>query len=504
MERAVERIIKALREREKIAIYGDYDVDGTTGAAILYLFFKELGFDPVVIFPHRERDGYGLHAHLLPPLKEQKVSLLISVDCGISAHEACEVAKELGIDVIITDHHEVGPKIPQALAVINPKRPDSAYPFRELAGVGVAFCLLRALRQKLYQKGFFKDENIPNLRRFLDLVALGTIADIVPLRGENRLIAYFGLKELENTSRPGLQALKKIAGLENETLDTNGILFRLAPRINAGGRLKEAALAFKLLITEDPTEANTLAQELHRLNAERQRLEERILREAWEQIKEKWGLKRSSYVLASPNWPSGVIGIVASRLQEALYRPVILLSLREGIAKGSGRSIPEVNLYQCLSLCRDYLRAFGGHPAAAGLKLDLENIASFAEAFEKAVTQHLAGKPPVRQLRIDAWVRIRHLLEPNFLEYYFKLGPFGAEYPEPVFALRNFEIRSSTILKERHLKFYLWQEGLGIPAVYFRFEGNPPSQVRALAASLDFSHFQGRQYLQLRIKDLKA
>ncbi|NPA49561.1 MAG: single-stranded-DNA-specific exonuclease RecJ [Thermodesulfobacteria bacterium] len=504
MEKAVGRIIEAPKKGEKIAIYGDYDVDGTTGAAILYLFLKELGFEPLVVFPHREKDGYGLHAHLLPPLKEQGVSLLISVDCGISAHEACRVAKELGIDVIVTDHHEVGPEIPEAFAVINPKRPESSYPFRELAGVGVAFSLLRALRQRLYQEGFFASGEVPNLRRYLDLVALGTVADIVPLKGENRLIAYFGLKELERTERPGLQALKKVAGLENETLDTNGILFRLAPRINAGGRLKEAALAFRLLVTDDPSEAQSLAEELHRLNAERQRLEERILREAWEQIKNRLGLERASYVLASPDWPSGVIGIVASRLQEALYRPVILLSLGEELAKGSGRSIPEVNLYQCLFECREHLKGFGGHPAAAGLKLSKEDIISFAAAFEEVVSRHLAAAPPVRRLQIDAWVRLRHLLEPNFLENYLKLGPFGPEYPEPVFALRNFEVRTSTILKEKHLKFYLWQEGLGIPAVYFRFEGEPPLQIKALAASLDFSHFQGRQYIQLRVRDLKT
>lgn len=504
MEKAVKRLVKAIKEREKIAIYGDYDVDGTTGAAILYLFFRELGLEPLVIFPHREKDGYGLHAHLLPPLKERGVKLLISVDCGISSHEACQLARQLGLEIIITDHHEVGATLPEALAVVNPKRPDSSYPFRELAGVGVAFCLLRALRRRLYQEGIIRREEVPNLRRYLDLVALGTVADIVPLKGENRLISYFGLQELEKTEREGLKALKKIAGLENGSLDTHSILFRLAPRINAGGRLKEASLAFRLLVTHDPSEADTLAQELHRLNAERQRLEERILREAWEQIKERWGTERASYVLASPDWPLGVIGIVASRLQEALYRPVILLSLAEGLARGSGRSIPGVNLYQCLWECRKHLKAFGGHPAAAGLKLKPEKISDFVEAFEEVVARHFEKGPPLRRLQVDAWVRLRHLLEPSFLENFLKLGPFGPEYPEPVFALRNFEVRTATILKEKHLKLHLWQEGLSIPAVYFRFEGEPPPQIRALAASLDFSPFQGRQYLQLRIKDLKS
>ncbi len=503
MEKAVFRLKEAIKRNEKIAIYGDYDVDGVSGAAILYLFLKELGLEPEVIFPHRERDGYGFHAHLLPPLVAQGVTLLLTVDCGITSHEACKRAQELGLEVIITDHHEVPEELPPALAVINPKRRENRYPFRDLAGVGVAFALIRALRQALYQEGFF-GSHVPNLKRYLDLVALGTIADIVPLRGENRLIAYFGLYELENTLRPGLKALKKVAGLEEGPLDSDGILFRLAPRLNASGRLKEASLAFELLITEDEKRAEELATELHRLNAERQRIEERVLKEALTQIKERLGFKREAFVLFEKDWPLGVIGIVASRLQETFYRPVILLSLKDGLARGSGRSIPEVNLYRCLAACQTYLEGFGGHPAAAGLKLDPEKIDDFALAFEEAVKQALGGEAPKRKLMVDAWVRLKHILDPLFLEHYAKLGPFGPDYPEPLFALKGFEVRTTALVKDKHLKFYLWQEGLGLPAIYFSYRENPPSQIKALAGSLDFSHFQGRQYLQLKIKDLKV
>ncbi len=503
MEKAALRLARAVKKKEKIAIYGDYDADGVTGTALLYLFLQEVGLEPEVIFPHREKDGYGLHAHFIPPLVEKGARLLITVDCGITGHEACKLARELGLEVIITDHHEVPRELPPALAVINPKREDSRYPCRDLAGVGVAFALVRALRQVLYQEGHFAGAPIPNLKKYLDLVALGTVADIVPLKGENRLITYFGLREIERTTRIGLQKLKEIVGLEEGPVDTNGILFRLAPRINAGGRLKEAQLAFRLLVTENEEEARSLALQLHRLNTERQRLEEKILKESLNLIKERLGFERMAYVLAGENWPIGVIGIVASRLQEALYRPVILVSQSGELWRGSGRSIPEVNLYQCLKECRSHLKGFGGHPAAAGLKLSPLQLEDFAQAFEEAVRKALRGKIPKRKLTIDAWVRVRHLLEPSFLENYAKLGPFGPDYPEPLFALKDFEVRTCNLVNEKHLKFYLWQEGLGLPAIYFRFGQNPPARIRALAGSLEFSHFQGRQYLQLKIKELK-
>ncbi len=501
MERAIRRLVRAVRQREKIAIYGDYDVDGTTGAAVLYLFLRELGLDPVVLFPHRERDGYGFHASYLPRLKQEGVKLIITTDCGVTSQEACSLARELGIEVIVTDHHEVPPKLPPALAVINPKRKDSRYPFRELAGVGVTFALVRALRQALYEEGFF--EEVPNLKRYLDLVALGTIADIVPLTGENRLIACFGLKELTETSRPGLLALKEIAGVRGE-VGTTEVIYRLAPRLNAAGRLKEARLAFELLVTDEPAKAGKLAEELHRLNAERQRLEERILREALQQIEGRLSPERWAYVLAGEDWPLGVIGIVASRLQEFLYRPVILLTKREDVCRGSGRSIPEVDLYRCLSLCREHLLSFGGHPAAAGLKLSLEKLEDFVRSFEEIVAREMAGERPVPSLRLDAWVKVKHLLDPQFIEGYIRLGPFGPGYPEPLFGLRGFEVRRPTIVKDKHFKFFLWQEGLSLEAICFGFGPEIPQAVRALAGNLDFSSFQGRQYLQFRVRDLKT
>jgi len=501
MELAVERLLRAIKGREKIAIYGDYDVDGTTGASVLYLFLKSLGQEPLVFFPHRERHGYGFHPAFVRQIKEQGADLVITVDCGITSYEACRLARELGLEVIVTDHHEVPSELPPALAVVNPKRRDSLYPHRDLAGVGVAFALVRALRSRLYHQGFFR-ENVPNLKRFLDLVALGTIADIVPLTGENRLIAYFGLEELTHTQRPGLKALKEAAGLKGPVGVTE-VVYRLAPRINAAGRLQEARLAFELLVTEDEARAKSLAAQLNGLNAERQKLEEKVLREALRQIQayppEKW-----AYVLAGEDWPLGVIGIVASKLQELFYRPVILLSAQEEMWRGSGRSIPEVNLYECLAACQAHLQGFGGHPAAAGLKLALQDLEAFAQAFEEQVAQALGRVPPSPRLYLDAWVRVRDILHPDFIEGYLKLGPFGPGYPEPLFALKDFEVRRLALVKEKHLKFYLWQEGMGLEAIWFGYGQELPPRITALAASLDLSEFQGRQYLQLRIRDLKT
>ncbi len=504
MDLAVERLLRALYQKEKLALYGDYDVDGVTGTAILYLFLKEIGLEPEIVFPHRERDGYGFHSHLLPPLKEKGVSLLITVDCGITGHEACEEAQRLGIDVIITDHHQVPLRLPEALAVINPQVPSNRYPYKDLAGVGVAFCLIRALRQALYQKGFFSSRPIPNLKRYLDLVALGTIADIVPLVGENRLIAWFGLQELSQSKRPGICALKRVAGLEEQSVGVTEVIYRLAPRINAAGRLREAQLAFRLLTTTDHTQAQSLAEELNRLNGERQRIEEHIFKEAWQEAqqllsKEK---ERFSLVLSGKNWPLGVIGIVASKLQEAFYLPVILLSEEDHLLRGSGRSIPEVNLYACLKHCAPHLLRFGGHPAAAGVKLRPEQKEDFCKAFEEAVRQSLKGEMVSPTLKIDAWVNVNQLLEPQFLEGFIRLGPFGPGFPEPLFALKGFEVRQPRLIKEKHLKFYLWQQGLGLEAIAFGL-GAQPQDIKALAASLDFTEFQGRRYVQLLIHDLK-
>ncbi len=508
---AVKLLAEALSSGEKIGIYADYDVDGVTGAAILHLFLRELGGRTEVLFPHRERDGYGFHAHLLPFFREKGVSLVVTVDCGITAHEAVEEARRLGLRVILTDHHELPPRLPEAHAVVTGKRLPRHSPFYNLCGAGTVLALIRALRRYLLEQGFFGERPVPNLKRYLDLAALGTIADMVPLRGENRLIAVFGLPELSASSRPGLKALKEVAAV-NGTLGPEEILFRLAPRINAAGRLREARLAFELLIAEDLEKARELARELNRLNSERQRVEERVFSEALAQIPE--GEPPAGLVLSGEEWPLGVLGIAAGRLAEKFHRPVVLLTRKGEVLKGSGRSIPEVDLFRAFRLCEELLLGYGGHPAAGGLKLSPGELENFRKAFARAVERLLgekglsAGQDLRPRLFLEGHARLNEILAPEFVEGFQRLAPFGPENPEPVLSFSDFEVRQPRLMAEKHLRFTLWQEGSGLSAVGFNFPEEALTFLKEggrglyLAASPYISEFQGHRYLELRIKDL--
>ena len=514
MAAAVRLITEALVSGKKLGIYGDYDADGITGTAVLYLFLKELGARVEVLFPHRERDGYGFHAHLLPFFKEKGVELVITVDCGISAREAVEEAKRLGLKVIITDHHELPSELPRAEAVITGKRTPKDSPFYELSGVGTAFALIRALRSYLFEQGFFGGRGIPNLKRYLDLVALGTVADMVPLVGENRLIAVFGLAELSCSERPAIKALSEVSGTKG-TIGTQEVLFRLAPRINAAGRLREARLAFELLVSEEEEKARNLARELNALNSERQRIEERVLNEVLEMIKEE---VPPALVFYKEDWPLGVIGIVAGRIAEKLYRPVVLLTRKNNRLKGSGRSIPEVNLFKAFERCRETLLGFGGHPAAGGLTLSPEALPLFEKLFREAVRLELEegfGKGAMEELKpkllLEARTEIPELLDPDFLEGFQRLAPFGPGNPEPTLLISDFEVRNPRLVAEKHLRFTLWQKGTALSAVFFQapseklelFLHSPSLPPFLLAATPYLSDFGGERYLELKVLDLQ-
>ncbi len=508
---AVKLLAEALLSGEKIGIYADYDVDGVTGAAILHLFFTELGGQTEVLFPHREKDGYGFHAHLLPFFREKGVKLLVTVDCGITAHEAVAEARRLGLKVILTDHHELPPRLPEAHAVVTGKRLPRHSPFYDLCGAGTVLALVRALRRFLLEQGFFGERPVPNLKRYLDLAALGTVADMVPLRGENRLIAVFGLPELSESPRPGIKALKEVAAT-NGAVGTEEVLFRLAPRINAAGRLREARLAFDLLVSRDMEEARRLARELNRLNSERQRVEEQVLSEALAQLPE--GEPPAGIVLFGEEWPLGVLGIAAGRIAERFYRPVVLLTRKGEILKGSGRSIPEVDLFRAFRLCEEVLLGYGGHPAAGGLKLASGDLENFRKAFARAVEHLLTEKGlSLREdlrprLFLEGHVRLNEILDPDFVEGFQRLAPFGPGNPEPVLSFSDFEVRQPRLMAEKHLRFTLWQEGFGLSAVGFNFPEEAlfflKEGVRGLylAASPYISEFQGNRYLELRIRDL--
>ena len=378
MDKMIKRIIKAKENNEKVAIYGDYDVDGITSITLMYSFLKEIGMDVIYYLPDRQEEGYGLNTQALERLKNSGISLIITVDCGISAINEVEYANSIGLDLLITDHHECSEILPNAYSIVNPKRPDSKYPFNSLAGVGVAFKVLTALAKSLNMS----DEAY---LKYLDIVAVGTIADIVPLVDENRIITKNGLDMLKNTKNEGLKALMKVARITN--VDSDNVSFGLAPRINASGRMADATVAVKMLLSTNEVEAFKYAKVLDEQNILRQEVEKQIYDEAVERIEKEELYKKKTLVIQGENWHQGVIGIVASKLTEKYLKPVILLSYDENKAKGSGRIPQGISLYDALTKCSDVLTAFGGHELAAGLTLDTNKIEEFKERFEQVITE---------------------------------------------------------------------------------------------------------------------
>jgi single-stranded-DNA-specific exonuclease len=440
---ATERIIAAINNRERILIYGDYDVDGVTGTVLLVSVLSRLGADVIYYLPHREAEGYGFSAQGLRFAAEQGARLIVTNDCGSNDHDTLAAARDAGIDVIVTDHHELGKtkddgrgtmdaeRLPPALAVVNPKRADSAYPFRELAGVGVAFKLAWSVLSAL---GRPREELIA----LLDLVGLGTIADIVPLVDENRVLARIGLNAIRRSSRPGLQALLKVAGIADKPLTGYSIGFMLAPRLNAAGRVGHAELAARLLLTRDESEAATLAAELDSLNRSRQSLEEKILTQATALVEAGQLADRRAIVVAAEGWREGVIGIVAAKLVDRFSRPCIVVALKDDKGKGSGRSVTGFNLHAALAACSGHLLAFGGHKYAAGLSLTRENLAGFSSA----LAEYADGFPEEifePTLHIDAVAPIEQI-DDAFATAIEKFEPFGPDNAAPLFASLGIEV----------------------------------------------------------------
>ncbi len=504
MDEAVHRIVQALRKEEKITLFGDYDVDGTTATALLYLFLKNAGARVDFSLPHRVKDGYGLNLEALKNIRFSGTKLLITTDCGISNREEIRWAEENGLEVIVTDHHEVPEKLPPALAILNPKQRDCPYPFKNLAGVGVAFNLVIALRSFLRREGFFKDGKGPNLKEYLDLVALGTVSDVVPLTGANRVLVKYGLRKLGQSNRPGIVALKEISGLEAGPVDTIGINFRLAPRINAAGRLEDALKVVQLLTTEDPAQARQIAAHLNELNSLRQRIEEKILMEAKSMLDSRAAEKMKSIVLASPGWHPGVIGIVASRLTETYHCPTILIALQEQLGKGSGRSIHPFSLYEGLKACQTWMEGFGGHEQAAGLVIRAECIPGFSQAFEETVAERLAEEDFIPSLTIDALTNLEPLNE-SLISELEGLAPFGTGNPEPILGLENLTILSSRLVGKNHLRLRIQEgrvirEAIGFGMGYW----HPLSEEGMKMAFVpQLNIFQGRRSLQMKIVDLQ-
>lgn len=422
MDLAVARIERALAAGEMIAVYGDFDADGICGTAVLVEGLARLGGNMVSYFPHRVQEGYGLNTDSLDGLQAQGVSLVITVDCGISNTAEVEHARRHGLDVIVTDHHNVMSSMPPALAVVNAKRPDSCYPFSQLAGVGVAYKLLQAVcRARGHERG---------LEEMLDLVAIGTVADKVPLLDENRSLVHRGLQVLRRTRRPGLQAMMETARLEPGYVDTEAIGWTIGPRLNAPGRLDHAITTYRLIMSTAAEEARPLARQLEEKNQQRQKLTEEFLARAKGQLGPA-GAERPILVVGGEDYPSGIAGLIAGRLAEEFYRPAIVYELKESAASGSARSIPEFNVVGALSQCCDLLQRFGGHPTAAGFALPRENLEAFGGRLLEIAGRELAGVDLRPHLNVDVEMPLSSVTGRTFrlLE---RFAPFGQENPVPV------------------------------------------------------------------------
>ena len=504
METAAARLARAVEGGETICIYGDYDVDGITSVSLLVSFFRALGATVFYHIPLRLEDGYGLSAEGIAGVAELGARVIVSVDCGITAVAEAELCRQLGVDLIITDHHTPGEMIPAAYAVINPHQPGCPFPFKNLAGVGVAFNLLIAIRSRLRDAGYFDRRPEPNLREYLDLVALGTIADVVQLTDENRILASYGLRELTASPRPGIQALKAVSGVDG-AVSSGTVGFRLAPRLNAAGRLEDAALGVDLLLCCERQRAQVMAEALDASNTERQALEQQILHDALAMVKGEPGRSgRKSIVLASEAWHPGVIGIVASRLVDLFHRPTILIALQDGNGRGSGRSIPGFHLHDALHACADHLVKFGGHKYAAGLSIDEETLEKFVAEFEMVADGLLSTEDLLPELAIDTELGLDDLTL-QLAEQVEALAPFGMGNPEPVFMLRGVMVAERRVLKERHLKLRITASGRTFDAIGFNMAGRDnPGERWDMVFTLGVNAWNGKKHLQLRLKDFRG
>ena len=497
MEIAVERIIRAIKNQEKVIIYGDYDVDGITSTTVLKKFLKDLGLEVSYYIPNRLNEGYGLNKNAIEKIVNEGYSLMITVDCGITGIEEIDYANSLGLEVIVTDHHEPGEVLPKAFAVVNNKRKDSTYPFRDLAGVGVVFKLCQALGMKLG----LKEETY---LKYLDIVCVGTISDIVPLVDENRVITKLGLLLVKQTRNMGLRAIINSSGYSK--IDSNTISFGVAPRINACGRMGKAEEALELLLSTDIYKVNELTRKLNEHNKERQEIEKSIYESVIEKIGKEHLDENRTIVVGGENWHHGVIGIVSSKITDMYFKPSILISFEEdGIGKGSGRSIPGFDLHDSLMKCQDSLEKFGGHSMAVGVTIRKEKLEEFRKEFEEvAKEEKIEEIMPV--LNIDSKIDLNYV-DKEMIESLKELEPFGEANKMPIFAFKNLRIDSIRALSEgKHLKLTLKQDNRIINAIGFNM-GELAEEYRIgdkidVAGVLEINTFNGVDNLQINIKDL--
>jgi single-stranded-DNA-specific exonuclease recJ len=497
MEKAANRIVEAIKNNEKVAIYGDYDVDGITSSTVLHRFLKDRGLNTNIYIPNRLCEGYGLNAEEIKKIAEEGHTLMITVDCGITGKAEVELAKSLGIDTIVTDHHEPPEELPEAIAVVDCKRKDNKYPFRELAGVGVTFKLTQAISKILNLK---EEENL----KYLDIVCIGTISDIVPLVDENRTISKLGLMLLNQTKKVGLKVLLESLGYKK--IDSTAVSFGIAPRVNACGRMGHERVALELFLTDDVKRARELAKELNDFNTKRQEIEKRIFEEALEQIKNGQEEKNPCIILRKENWHHGVIGIVSSKITEMYFKPSILMAIEGEDCKGSGRSIPGFDIHEALEKCNKNIKQFGGHSMAIGITVESANFEAFkSSVLNYAKEKHIEDIVPV--LNIDEKLQLKDITMKDVRDLAL-LEPFGEANKPPLFQINNVKIETIRTLSEgKHLKMDIKDDNTKFGTIGFNL-GSLANEYKIgdkidIAGYLEINSFGGRDSIQINIKDIK-
>lgn len=514
MQKAIERIEEAISNGERILVYGDYDVDGTTAVALVYSFLKDFYDNLEFYIPDREKEGYGISNFSIDYASTQNVSLIISLDCGIKAIDQISYAKEKGIDFIICDHHRPALELPPAVAIVDPKQIDCNYPYDELSGCGLGFKLAQA---------FYKNRNLPfdNLEKLLDLVVVSIAADVVPITGENRILAYYGLKRLNQNPRPGFESILFYTNILRKSeydghtvftkeINVSDLVFLISPRINAAGRIHEAKKAVELLVCEEMKHTHELSQNINDNNLTRRDLDSKITLEALEKIRMDESKRNSkSTILFDPGWHKGVIGIVASRLMETYYRPTVILTESNGVITGSARSVKDFDIYDAIDACSEHLDHFGGHKYAAGLSLQPENYKKFEQAFIEYVDSTIEERMLVPEIEIDAEVSL-YQLNNKFFKILKQFEPFGPGNPSPLFLAKNLLAKGyPKIVGTKHLKFNVHQPGSSKDFPVIAFQQAKHYQLVAsgkpfeMVFSLEENSWNGKTTLQLNVKDLK-
>ena len=499
MDKAVTRIINAIERNEKILIYGDYDVDGTTSVAIMYDFLSKIYTPDRLSFyiPNRYREGYGLSKQGIVYAEENQFNLLITLDCGIKSTELIKQAREKNIDTIVCDHHLPGQELPEAVAILNAKQNDCQYPYKELCGCGVGFKLIHALALKL---NIDESEFMP----YLELVATAIAADIVPITGENRLLAFHGIKQVNSSPSVGIKALIELSGIKKQ-ITIGSLSFMIGPRINAAGRMDDAKKAVSLFIEKDPERAKELALILQTDNTSRREADSLITEEALEMMLADENLEqRKSTVLCKEEWHKGVIGIVASRLLDKFYRPTIVLTRSGDVLAGSARSIAGFNIHDALEQCSDLLIGFGGHYFAAGMTMLPENLKAFQDRFENIAASTLSEDQLVAEIVVDSVIELKDIT-PSFYNILRQMEPFGPENPHPIFCLRNVKNIGTRIVKEEHVRFEVEQSGQSITGIGFnladKFKNTESLEYLDIVFTLEENNFRDSITLQMKVID---